>query len=100
MGGTECSRDSLPGAVGDHDIRFTTKGDALYAIALAWPDSGELTVQSLSANLRLYPREIAKVQLLGAGDLKWSRGKTGLKVKLPEKQPCDAALALKILPKR
>ena len=92
--------DTKRGAFTAQDIRFTTKGDALYAIALAWPESGEVTVQSLSANLRLYPREIAKVQLLGAGDLKWTRGKTGLKVKLPDTRPCDAALTLKILPKK
>ena len=31
------------------DIRFTTKGDTLYAIALGWPESGKLVVRSLAA---------------------------------------------------
>lgn len=29
------------------DIRFTTKGDALYAIAMEWPGDGKLTLKSL-----------------------------------------------------
>jgi alpha-L-fucosidase len=93
--------DTKREAFTDKDVRFTTKGDALYAIVLGWPKNGEVTVQSLSANLRLYPRPIANVQLLGAkGPLKWSRGKTGLKVKMPKKRPCEAAYVLKITPKK
>jgi len=83
-----------------HDIRFTTKGNALYAIVLAWPQNGEVTVQSLASHLRLYPRQIGNVQLLGTKDaVKWSRVKSGLKVKLPEQRPCESACVLKITPK-
>ncbi len=79
------------------DIRFTTKGNALYAIILAWPASGETTIQSLGTNLRLYPGEVGNVQLLGSGQpVKWSRGKHGLKVRLPDQKPCDHCFALKI----
>jgi len=93
--------DTKRGAFTSRDIRFTTKGDALYAIVLAWPESGEATIQSLSPNLRLYPREIGGVQLMGAAEpVTWSRGKTGLRVKLPEHRPCEAACVLKIVPKR
>ena len=93
--------DTKRQAFTSQDIRFTTKGDALYAIVLAWPESGEVTVRSLSADLRLYPREVASVQLLGAKEpVKWSRGKTGLKARLPERRPCESACVLKILPRR
>ena len=82
------------------DIRFTIKGSALYAIVLAWPENGEVTVQSLASHLRLYPRQIGNVQLLGTKDaVKWSRVKSGLKVKLPEQRPCESACVLKITPK-
>ncbi len=82
------------------DVRFTAKGDVLYAILLAWPASGETTLQSLSTNLRLYPAEIGNVQLLGSSQpVKWSRGRSGLKVKLPADKPCDHAYALKITKK-
>ncbi len=42
------------------DIRFTQKGDALYAIALAWPGDGKLTVKSLGSNSPHYPKQIGK----------------------------------------
>ena len=32
------------------DIRFTTKGESLYAIALAWPEDGKLVIKSLASD--------------------------------------------------
>ncbi len=93
--------DTGRGAFTSRDIRFTTKDGALYAIVLGWPENGEVTVQSLSPNLRLYASEIAGVELLGAKEpVRWSRGKNGLRVKMPAERPCDAAYVLKITPKR
>ena len=81
------------------DVRFTTKDDALYAVALAWPGD-ELVIQSLSTNLRLYTGEIANVQLLGsAKPIEWSRDEAGLRMKMPAQKPCDYAFALKITKK-
>ena len=75
------------------DIRFTTKGDALYAIALGWPEDRRLTVRSLAAAAG----KITGVALLGhSGDLPWSQTAEGLIVTLPEKEPCEHAFALKI----
>ena len=74
------------------DIRFTTKGDTLYAIVLAWPGE-QLIVESLST----IEREIHSVRLLGhEGALEWSRDEGGLVVKLPNHKPCEHALTLKI----
>lgn len=76
------------------DIRFTTKGDTLYAIALQWPENGKLTVRSLAKNGNL---EIDSVSLLGhRGLLKWNQHADGLHVDLPEKQPCEYAYSLRI----
>jgi len=73
------------------DFRFTTKGKALYAIALAWPENRTLIVKSL-ANQK--PK---RVQLLGfTGKLDWKPTPEGLVVTLPEKSPCDFAVALKV----
>ncbi len=78
------------------DIRFVTKGDTLYAVALDWPEEN-LVVQSLSTNLRLYPEEVESVHLLGSAQpLKWSREETGLTVKMPTEKPCDHAYTLRI----
>ena len=76
------------------DIRFTTKGEVLYAIALGWPEDRRLAVRSLAAAAG----KITGVTLLGhSGDLPWSQTADGLIVTLPDKKPCEHAFALKIL---
>jgi alpha-L-fucosidase len=78
------------------DIRFTTKGNDLYAIALAWP--GEtLTIKSLANGSELAPAQIGSVTLLGNdGALAWTRDAEGLKVTMPAEKPCDFAYVVKI----
>jgi len=81
------------------DIRFTAKGDTLYAIALAWPENGKLTLKSLATGSPLTKQEIKTVQLLGAkAKLKWTRNADGLTVELPTQKPGDYAYAFKIAP--
>ena len=76
------------------DIRFTTKGDTLYAIALNWPEDGNLTVRSLATGIG---PKINSVSLLGHdGPLKWNQTDYGLKVAFPAAPPCEFAFALKI----
>jgi len=66
------------------DIRFTKRGDALYAIALAWPPSGVVHVRTLAAGSRHLTREIAAVDLLGAtGQVTWTRDADGLHIRVP-----------------
>jgi alpha-L-fucosidase len=73
------------------DIRFTTKSDTLYAIALAWPESGRLVVKSLST------RQVKTVRLLGSkAELQWARTPAGLTIDLPAQKPCDYAFAFQI----
>jgi len=81
------------------DIRFTAKGDTLYAIALAWPESGRLTIKSLATTSPLTQREIKTVQLLGSkSPLKWTRNADGLTIELPAQKPCAHAFAFEISP--
>jgi len=81
------------------DIRFTTKGDVLYAFALAWPDDGKLTIETLAAGRSEYPKQIGRVELLGAtGPLPFTRTADGLVVTLPAAKPNEYAWALKIEP--
>jgi len=79
------------------DIRFTARGTkTLYATFFGWPQ-GDLAIQSLGTNLRLYHEKIEKVELLGAKKpLEWTREPAALKVKLPRTKPCKHAFALKI----
>ncbi len=79
------------------DIRFTTKGTFLYAIALAWPESGQVTIRSLAAGSRLAFRKINKVELVGSRQrLMWNLDVGGLNVRLPKEKPGEYALALRI----
>jgi alpha-L-fucosidase len=99
IGGT--FNDTKREAFCERDIRFTTRGETLYATLLGWPtNKGETLIQSLGTDLRLYSGDIERVEMLGHNEpLKWSRTSRGLKVKLPDQQPCKHAWVLKVLPK-
>lgn len=78
------------------DIRFTAKGDSVYAICLARPGD-QLTIKSLAAHSPLCPKQITEVVLLGsASPPAWSRGEHGLAVKMPKQRPCRYAFALRV----
>jgi alpha-L-fucosidase len=78
------------------DIRFTTRGDILYAIGLDWPGGGRLTIRSLSTDSKKVGA-VKSVLLLGnEGPLKWQQGGKGLTIDLPHKKPCDYASVFKI----
>ncbi len=77
------------------DFRFTTKGDTLYALGMAWPGASAL-VTSLAAG-DAGPGKVQRVELLGhAGALLFNQDAGGLKVTLPAERPCDYAYTLKI----
>jgi alpha-L-fucosidase len=81
------------------DIRFTQSkdGKTLYAIVLAIPADGRVTIKSLAAHSPDWPGKISSVKLLGKwGGLKFTRDESGLQVTLPDKLPGSTALALKI----
>lgn len=86
------------------DIRFVTKGDALYAHVMAWPESGKNTVMihSLAKGSDLYPEEIESVRMLGHDmALGFIQSDKGLLVELPDNpKPNDISFALKITSKK
>lgn len=80
-------------------LRDACKGDTLYATVLAWPGK-ELTIMSLSPNLRLFPDKISSVELLGSKEmLPGTQDENSLKVKMPDQKLCDYAFVLKIIKK-
>jgi alpha-L-fucosidase len=82
------------------DIRFTAKGDVLYAIALGWPPAGKLTIRTLGQGSTAYPREVGRIELLGSGGaLPFTRDSAGLVVTVPAQRPNEYAFAFKITPK-
>ena len=79
------------------EIRFTTKGATLYAIALGWPEDGRLTVRSLAKPPGEDVNAITRVSLLGyKGRLQWKQSADGLAVTLPAKKVSEYTAALKI----
>jgi alpha-L-fucosidase len=76
------------------DVRFTVKGNALYATVLGWP--GETTtIETLKC---LYPAEIQSVRMLGVDkELEWRLTPEGLTIQTPAHKPCDHAYVFKIV---
>jgi alpha-L-fucosidase len=80
------------------DVRFTMKGDTLYAFVMGWPESLNAVIKSLATNSpQLDGRKVADVGLLGYdGKIEWTQDENGLNVKLPPTPPSDGAVTLKI----
>ena len=79
------------------DVRFTTRDGRVYAIALAWPADGRLSIRSLARGSVHLAGPIQSVDLLGSSEsLQWTQDASGLRVELPGKSPLPFALALRI----
>jgi alpha-L-fucosidase len=74
------------------DIRFTKKGEALYAFAMAWPASGRLQIRSLAATT---PHSIHMLD--GGEPLKWRRSPDALVIELPKTRRGDHSFGVRIL---
>lgn len=82
------------------DIRFTAKGDHVYASVLSWPEDGQVIVRCMAcapnAEAHLFQGIIRDVQVLGhAGKAVWSREMDGLHVSCPGIRT-DCPVVLKI----
>jgi alpha-L-fucosidase len=78
------------------DIRFTTKGNSLYAFVMGWPDY-DVLIRPLALNTPLRVGKIQNVELLGFdGKLEWSQDEKGLKILTPSKAPCEHAVAFRV----
>lgn len=79
------------------DIRFTQKGNSIYATLMAWP-TGKAVIKSMAAGSSLSAGDIADVQLLAIGaSCAFEQTVDGLEVALPDTQPGDHAFVLKIV---
>ncbi len=78
------------------EVRFTTKGNTLYAFVMGWPEK-QAVIKPLATTSSVAQVKVRNVELLGfKGKLKWTQDEKGLAVQLPEQKPCDHAIALKI----
>jgi len=84
------------GAFTAEDIRFTTKGNTLFAFVMGWPQT-EALVPALAINSPQNPGKIRRVALLGhAGPVKWKQDATGLRVQMPAEKISDIGITLKV----
>ena len=75
----------------DGDVRFTRKGNTLYAIALAWPEDG-LRLTSLAG------KPVYKVEMLGmdGAAVAFTQDSRGVTIQPPAKRPCRYAYTFKL----
>jgi len=79
------------------DFRFTTKGNFLYAIELAWPASSQVTIHSLPSSAA----PVESVSLLGfSGNIPFEQKADGLHLQLPTNAPGKDAYCFKIALKK
>jgi alpha-L-fucosidase len=95
-GGTRFNESSRTELTAE-EVRFTTKGETLYAFIMGWPQKLAL-IKPLATSSPLSPPKVQTVELLGyKGRLEWSQDEQGLTVMMPKEKPCDNAITLKIV---
>jgi alpha-L-fucosidase len=78
------------------DVRYVTKGKALYAFAMGWP-SQEFVFGALAPKRNLYAGKVKHVEMLGyRGKLTWKQGDEGLRVQVPADKPCEHAVVIRV----
>jgi len=78
------------------DVRFTQKGNTLYAIVLGSPTNG-VNLHSLGRSAKLLDQSVSKIQLLGSREkIQWQQTGDALVISPPEKLPNPAAIVFKI----
>ncbi|SHF90184.1 alpha-L-fucosidase, partial [Caldanaerobius fijiensis DSM 17918] len=89
--------DTHRSAFTSEDIRFTTKGDTLYAIVLKWPENGRITIKTLGTNSQFALPHIDKVELIGYDvPLQWTRDEQALIIDVTGCEPKEYPAAFRI----
>ncbi len=77
------------------DFRFTTKGDVLYAIGLAWPANGQAVIHSLAQTAG--SQRVRSATLLGNNvELRFEQRPDGLHLQLPAQSASKYAYAVRV----
>ena len=79
------------------DIRYTSAGNRVYAIALGWPGPGRELVLSAFAEARAAGTRVLDVSILGAPEaVAWERRTDGLAITTPSTPPSRHAVVFRI----
>jgi alpha-L-fucosidase len=80
--------------LGAQDIRFTTKGQMLYAFVQGWP-RGEVSIRALGTASVQSPPKANDVRMLGRNEaLKFTQDESGMRVSLPPEKPATADIGI------
>lgn len=87
--------DNTAVAYTSQDLRFTTKGEALYITMLEWGEK-EITVHSLTPDV-MGDARILSVEMLGSDEtISWNQTADGLVLSIPQTRPCNHAYTYKV----
>ncbi|MCK4922526.1 MAG: alpha-L-fucosidase [Bacteroidales bacterium] len=79
------------------DVRFTTKNNILYATVLGISPDRKVLIKSLSKDIDISDQNIIeKIELIGHGEVKFTRDNEGLHINLPDTLPNYVALVFKL----
>lgn len=80
------------------DVRFTRKGNRLFAFLLDCPEDRIAHIHSLGTDTRVASGGISGVKLLGSDEkLEWERDENGLHIIMPAECPSDYAVGFEVL---
>lgn len=78
------------------DIRFTTKGEILYAFCMQNP-AGDIKISALGKDSKVCGKQVASVKMLGSKEkLKWNQQSEALVIEKPSKLPNWQVVTLKV----
>ncbi len=88
----------MKGIYGPNDIRYTRKGDTVYALILGWPgENKSVTMKMFGRDGKAKDIKVTNVSMLGTDELiKWERQDSGLIVNTPSKKVDDLAIVFKL----
>jgi alpha-L-fucosidase len=78
--------DMVPTMWTAEDVRYTAKGNTVYASFFTWPESTAM-LKTFSTDLRLIDGDVKSVSLLGSGPLDWAIDHHGLRISFPRERP-------------
>jgi alpha-L-fucosidase len=79
------------------DIRFTRKGNVIYAFVLAWPTDGKVRVKTMREGGDHAPAAIRRVEMIGgSAPLRYTQTADALEVTMPPDKPNPYAYVLRI----
>jgi alpha-L-fucosidase len=81
------------------DIRFTAKGDAVYAFVMGLPEGSKVSIKAMRSGSPHLKKTVSRVEIVGRGNpLPFKQTADGLQVMLPADMPAlSYAFALKIV---